>query len=64
MAAPFSTELFALVRGEQTLGLHIMRNRPREEFGNNAKGSPRFALDGAALRALSFGHKLYLIHLI
>jgi hypothetical protein len=42
MAAPLSAELFAFVRGEQSLGLHILCSRPREEFGNNAKGSVHF----------------------
>jgi hypothetical protein len=44
MAAPFSAELFAFVRGEQSLGLYILRNRPREELVTTQKGSPAFRL--------------------
>jgi hypothetical protein len=44
MAAPFSAELFALVRGEHILAIHILCTHPREELVTTQKAQPPFGL--------------------
>ena len=61
MAAPLSAELFAFVRGEQSLGLYILSMRPSEEWVTAQKDPCRSTLDSLprALHDLTTGGAYY-----